>query len=105
LAQEGEEELVQTGEARPGLELDAGSTEDPSAGSRRRLRCRAQEDRLANAGLASHEQGSAVGRGRGKERADAVHLRLAPDQLTGLATVASPFVVLRRVDVLHWRYP
>src|SRR6185436_9753591 len=59
-AQEGEEELVQTGKARPGLELDAGSTEDLSAGSRCRLRCRVQEDRLADAGLARHEQGSAI---------------------------------------------
>ena len=67
--------------------------------------CGVQEDGLADTGLAGHEQGSAVGPGRGEERADAVHLRLAPDQLTGLATVALPFVVLRRVDVVHWRYP
>jgi len=25
--------------------------------------------------------------------------------MTGLATVASPFVVLRRVNVVHWRHP
>ena len=68
-------------------------------------RCGVQEDGLADAGLAGHEQGSAVGPGRGEERADAVHLRLAPDQLTGLATVALPSVVLRRVGVVHRRYP
>ena len=104
-AQEREEKLVQTGEARPGLELDAGSAEDAHARGRRRLRRGVQEDGLADTGLAGHEQGSAVGPGRGEERADAVHLRLAPDQLTGLATVALPSVVLRRVDVVHRRYP
>ena len=74
----------------------------PAAG--RRLRCGVQELRLADTGLAGHEQGSAIGPGRGEERADAVHLRLAPDQMNGLATVALPFVVLRGVDVDHGRY-
>ena len=101
--QEREEELVQTGEARPGLELDAGSAEDAHAHRRRRLRCGVQEAGLADTGLASHEQGSAVGPGRGEERADAAHLRLAPDELTELGDRRLPFVVLRRVDVVHRR--
>jgi hypothetical protein len=103
--QEREEELVQTGKARRGLEFDAGRTEDAHARGRRRLRCGIQETGLADAGLAGHEQGPALGPGRGQERADAVHLHLAPDQLTGPATVALPFVVLRPVNVVHWRYP
>jgi hypothetical protein len=76
-AQEREQDLVQTGEARPGLELDAGSAEDADAHSRRR--CSVQEAGLADTGLAGHEQCPAVGLDRGKERADAVHLRPAPD--------------------------
>ncbi len=104
-AQEGEEELIQTRKARPGLELDAGRAEDAHARSRRRLHRGVQEAGLADTGLAGHEQDSALGPGGGEEREDAVHLRLAPDQLTGPATVALPFAVLRPVDVVHWRYP
>lgn len=77
--QEREEDLVQTGKAHPGLELDAGSMEDPRVGGRRLFRCGVQEDRLADTGLASHEQGSAVGPRRGEKGADAVHFRFAPD--------------------------
>ena len=56
---------------------------------------------MPTAGLASIEHGSAIGPGRGPKRADAVHLRLAPDQMTGLATVASPFIVLQPVGGVH----
>ena len=103
-AQEREENLVQTRKARRGLELDSGSAEDAHARSRRRLRCGVQEAGLADTGLAGHEQGCALVPGRGEEYTDAVHLRLAPDQLTGPAAVAAlPFVVLQPVDVVHWR--
>ena len=101
--QERQEDLVQAGEAHPGLELDAGRVEDPGAGGRRGLRCGVQELGLADTGLAGHEQGSAVGPGRGEERADPVQLRVAPDQTTGWATVAWPFVVLWDVGVDHGR--
>ncbi len=100
--QEREEDLVQAGEAHPGLELDAGSTEDARAGGRRRLRRGVQEFRLADTGLAGHEQGSAVGPGRGKERADAVELRFAPDQMIGLASGTLPGVVPRRAGFDQW---
>jgi hypothetical protein len=40
----------------------------------------------------------------GKEGANAIDLRLAPDKVTGLATVALPFVALWGVGVEHWRY-
>jgi hypothetical protein len=44
-----------------------------------------------------------VGSGRGRERADPVHLRLAPDQTGGLSTVALPFVELRDAEACHGR--
>ena len=78
------QDLVQTREARSGLELDAGSAEDAHPQSRRRLRCSVQKDGLADAGFASYEQGSAVGPGRGEERMDALQLRLSPHQLIGV---------------------
>ena len=63
-----------------------------------------QELGLADTGLAGHEQGPAVGPGRGKERAEAVQLRIAPHQSTAWATVAWPFVVLWDGGVDHGRY-
>jgi hypothetical protein len=101
LTQERQQDLVQTGKARPGLELDAGSAKDAHARGRRRLRRDVQQDGLADPGLAGQEQGSAVGPGRGEERTDAIRRRLAPDQFTGLPTVALPLVLLWRVDVVH----
>ena len=44
-----------------------------------------------------------VGSGRGRERANPVHLRLAPDQTGGLSTVALPFVELRDAEACHGR--
>jgi hypothetical protein len=101
-AQERKEYLVQPREARLGLELDAASPEDVQSRSRRFKRCGIQQAGLADTRLPSHQQGSARGPGRSEERADAVHFRLAPEQLTGWATVHSPFVVLWRVDLIHW---
>src|SRR5262249_9050550 len=101
ISQEWQQNLVQTGEARPGLELDAGSPEDAHAHRRSRLRRGVEGDGLADTGLAGHQQGSAAGPRGGEERADAVDLRLAPDQLTGLASGASRIVVLRCVNVAH----
>src|SRR5262249_3214371 len=75
----------------------------PRTRSRRRLRCGIHEDGLADARLAGHEQCSAVGPGRGEERADALRLRLAPDELAGLVAVALLLVMPPRVDVVQRR--
>lgn len=83
----------------PGLELRAGRTEKCAY---RRLRSRSTPRPSARScrhrARRSPEGAPAVDSDRGRERADPVYLRLAPDQIGGLSTVALTFVELRDAD-------
>ena len=78
--------------------------QDPRTGGGRGLRRGIQPHGLADTGLAGHQEGPAVGSGRGHECADPVDLRLPPDQIRGLAAIALPFAELRDVGACHERW-
>ena len=103
--QERKEDLVQAGEAGPGLELDAGRTEDPSAAAD------AASDAASRSSVLPTPGSPVTSRAPPSVRAVARNARMRsisasrPTRSSGLATVALPFVVLRGVDVDHGRYP
>ena len=88
--EEGEENLVQTGEAHPGLELDTGRADDTGVGPRRKVRGGIQKLGLADTWLACYEQGPTIPTDRRHERGEPIQLGIASHEVTGGATAASP---------------
>src|SRR5262245_27096902 len=76
--------------AHPGLELDPPARKIRVPDCRRHLRCDVQKDRLADAGLADHQQSCALSPGCGKERRTRSISVSRRTQLTGLVRLAVP---------------
>jgi len=77
-------------------------TKDPRAHFRRGVRSGMDELGLASPGLAGDEErptGASVSSPRGPEP---VHLRVAPNEVTGWRAAAGPFLRLWDTGVEHW---